>query len=57
MFVVHFQEAGILREFGNPVKEYLGTAPRAITRSNSHGIHGDSARGIHRKFAHSVSFD
>jgi hypothetical protein len=55
--VVHFQEAAILREFDNPVKEYLGTAPRPMTRSNSHEIHGDSAGGIDRKFAHSLSFD
>jgi hypothetical protein len=55
--VLHFQEAAILREFGNPVKEYLGTASRPMTRSKSHGIHGDPARGIHREFAHSVSFD
>jgi hypothetical protein len=33
--VVCFQEAGILREFGNPVKEYLGTTARPMMRNNS----------------------
>jgi hypothetical protein len=47
--VVCFQEAGILREFGNPVKEYLGTTARPMMCNNSHGIRGDPARVIHRR--------
>jgi hypothetical protein len=47
--MVCFQEAGILGEFGQGVKENLGTTAWAMTRDNSHGIDGDTARGIHGK--------